>query len=443
MKQFDADRDAVIERAMHSGVESFIAVGSDLEHVQKCLELSETYDSVYASVGIHPHDAKEFTDDVYSSLREWSTKKKVVAIGETGLDYHYDHSPREVQRKVFGKHLELAGETGLPAIIHSREAKQDTLSILQESSITKGVMHCFSGDMDMAEQVMAMGLYISIAGPVTFQKSSRLREIAQAVPDDYLLIETDAPYLSPEPFRGKRNEPAYIRHTATVIAGLRGISFEDLARITTLNARRLFGIGTNIDKAAIAYKIRDSLYLNITNRCSNKCSFCIKFHSDYVKGHKLRLDHEPAEEEIIAAVGNPSDYKEIVFCGFGEPLYRLELVKKISSWIKEHGGKVRINTNGHANLIHKRDIIPELKGLVDRMSVSLDAHDQETYDRICRPLYRNSFGDVIDFIREAKKVLPEVQATVVDMQGVDLEKCREITGSLGVPLRVRSFNIVG
>ena len=443
MKVFDADRDAVIERAISAGVESFITVGSDFEHVKKCIGLSEKYPPVYASIGIHPHDAREFTGTIYSSLKKWSEKEKVIAIGETGLDYHYDHSPRETQREVFRKHLALAGESGLPVVIHSREAEQDTLEILRSSEISRGVMHCFSGDMDMAEQVMALGLHISIAGPVTFQKSVRLREIARAVPDDYLLIETDAPYLSPEPFRGKRNEPAYIHHTAKQVAELRGISFEDLARITTLNARRLFGIGIISEKAAIAYKIRDNLYLNITNRCTNKCSFCVKFHSDYVKGHKLRLDHEPTEDEIKEAIGNPSDYKEVVFCGYGEPLYRLEIVKKISGWIKENGGQVRINTNGHANLIHKRNILPELKGLVDRLSVSLDAHDQETYNRICRPVYKNSFSEVISFIREAKEAIPEVQATVVEMEGVDIEKCRQIADALGVVLRVRRFNVVG
>lgn len=443
MKQFDADRDAVIKRAINAGVESFITVGSDFDHVKKCIALSEKYDPVYASIGIHPHDAKDFTETIYSTLKEWSKKEKVIAIGETGLDYHYDHSARETQREVFRKHLSLAKETGLPAVIHSREAKQDTLEILRSSGINKGVMHCFSGDRDMAEQVMAMGLYISIAGPVTFQKSFRLREIARTVPDDYLLIETDAPYLAPEPFRGKRNEPAYIQHTARHIAELRGISLDDLARITTLNAKQLFGIGIISEKPAIAYKIRDSLYLNITNRCTNKCSFCVKFHSDYVKGHKLKLDHEPTEEEIMEAIGNPSDYKEVVFCGYGEPLYRLEVVKKIAGWIKEHNGQVRINTNGHANLIHKRNITPELKGIVDRLSVSLDAHDQETYNRICRPVYKNSFNDVIDFIRKAKEAIPEVQATVVEIEGVDIEKCRQITDILGVVLRVRRFNVVG
>ncbi|MEW6109790.1 MAG: TatD family hydrolase [Nitrospirota bacterium] len=443
MHQFDNDRDDVIQNAKDSGIEALVTVGSDLESTLKGISLSEQYDFIYASVGIHPHDAKDFSEKVCRKLKELTNKKKVVAVGETGLDYHYDNSPREVQREVFRKHIRLAKETELPLIIHSREAKDDTLNILRESGFNRGVFHCFSGDMDMAEQAMSMGFYISFAGPVTFAKSINLKEIATAVPDDYILVETDAPYLSPEPFRGRRNEPAYIRNTVRQLAELRKISFEDFARITTLNAKRLFGIGVMPEKAEIAYRIRDSLYLNITNRCTNKCSFCVKFRTDYVKGHRLRLVREPDEEEIKREIGIPSAYKEIVFCGYGEPLQRLDLVKNISKWVKEKGGRVRINTNGHANLIHKRDIINELKGLVDSISISLDAHDEVTYNKICRPLYRNAYKEVIKFIKQAKQVIPDVQITVVELEGVDIGKCRKIAEDLGVRFRIRRLNVVG
>ncbi|MEW6214163.1 MAG: TatD family nuclease-associated radical SAM protein, partial [Nitrospirota bacterium] len=368
---------------------------------------------------------------------------KVVAIGETGLDYYYENSPREIQRDVFRRQLLLSKETGLPVVIHSREAKKDTLEIIKESGVNKGVLHCFSGDIEMAEKAMAMGFYISIAGPVTFKNARRPREISKAIPDDYLLIETDAPYLAPEPFRGKRNEPSYLVHTARMIAELRGITIEDLSRITTINAKRLFRIGQMPETGEIAYKIRDNLYLNITNRCTNKCSFCVRFHTDYVKGHNLRLSDEPAEEELKDAIGDPSQYREVVFCGYGEPLLRLDLVKSVAKWIKQNKGKVRINTNGHGNLIHGRNILPELKGIVDGISISLDAHDEETYDRICKPFYKNAFREVIEFIREAKKYIPGVEATVVKLDGVDIEKCRAITDGLGVKLRIRKLNIVG
>jgi TatD DNase family protein len=443
MKEFGKDRDEVIARAEAAGIEALITIGSDLDGTLKGVDLAERHDHIYSSVGIHPHDAKDFTDKTYDLLKELTGKRKVVAIGETGLDFHYDHSPRDVQRRVFERHLLLAVETGLPVVIHSREANDDTLRIVRDSGVTRGVFHCFSGDMKMAEQVVAMGFCISLAGPVTFKKSLNLQEVARRVPDDALLLETDAPYLSPEPFRGKRNEPAYLVYTARKIAELRGISLQDVSRITTLNAKRLFGIGELPEKGEIAYQIRDSLYLNITNRCTNRCSFCVRFHSDYVKGHRLRLSHEPSEDELKEAIGDPARYKEVVFCGYGEPLERLETVKNIARWVKDHKGRVRVNTNGHANLIHRRNIIPELKGIVDSISVSLDAQDRDTYDRICSPVFPDAFDAVLSFIREVKEAVPDVQATVVEMPGVDVAQCRKIAEGLGAIFRLRKLDIVG
>lgn len=443
MKEFDPDRDRVIERAREAGLEAIITIGSDIESSRAAVSLSRKYDLVYASIGIHPHDAGDFEEKSYGELKELARDPRCVAIGETGLDYHYDHSPRDGQKEAMRAHLALAREMGLPAIIHSREAKADTLAILKESGITKGVLHCFSGDMEMAETAMGMGFYISIAGPVTFKKSIKLKETAARIPDDYLLMETDAPYLSPEPMRGKRNEPAYIVNTAKEIAHLRGISLEDIARITTLNAKRLFGIGALPVKGTIAYRIRESLYLNITNRCTNACSFCVRFYSDFVKGHMLRLGEEPTAEELVASIGAPTHYEEVVFCGYGEPLIKLDVVKEVSSWVKEKGGRVRINTNGHGNLIHGRNILPELAGLVDVLSVSLDAHDAATYEALCKPVYENAYQAVLEFIKEGRKYIPVVQATVVDKEGVDIKKCEEIARELGITLRVRKLDAVG
>jgi TatD DNase family protein len=443
MSQFDEDREAVIKRAREAGVRTLITIGSDIGSNPKAMEIAQANEDVYCSVGIHPHDAKDFSDEVYRKLSGWSDHKKVVAIGETGLDYHYDHSPRDIQRDVMRRQLGLALEKNLPVIVHSREAHEDSIAILEESGVKKGVMHFFSGDIRTAERIMSMGLYISIAGPVTFKKSTMLKEVARLVPDDYILLETDSPYLAPEPRRGKRNEPSYLLHTATEVAALRGVTLEDIARITTLNAMRLFGVGSLPDTGTIAYKIRDSLYLNITNRCTNRCSFCVRFRSDFVKGHNLRLREEPTIEELKAAIKEPSEYKEVVFCGYGEPFLRLDLVKELSSWIKQRGGRVRVNTNGHGNLINKRNILPELSGIVDELSVSLDAQDAETYDKLCLPSFEGAFEEVIGFIREANNFIPSVQTTVVDMEGVDMDKCRELASNLGVPLRVRKLHTVG
>jgi|WetSurMetagenome_2_1015567.scaffolds.fasta_scaffold00671_14 TatD DNase family protein len=458
MNEFNADRDTVIRRAKEVGLEAVINVGSDLPGCIGAVELSREYDFINAAVGIHPHDAKDFSEEIFDRIKAWASEghdplatmdsdgsvhaPKIVAIGEIGLDYHYDLSPRGKQREVFGAQLRFAKEAGLPVIVHSREAQEETLEILARSGVNKGVMHCFSGDMKMAEETLAMGLYISFAGTVTFKKAHELAIVAKSVPDERLLVETDAPYLAPVPYRGKRNEPAYVMETAKFLAGLRGVSIEDIDRITTLNAKRLFGIG-EADAGKIAYKIRDSLYLNITNRCTNKCGFCIRYQSDFVKGHNLRLEKEPTEKELKQAIGDPSSYREIVFCGYGEPTLRFDVIKSIAAWVKERGGKVRINTNGHGNVINKRDILPELKGLVDALSVSLDAQDGETYDKICRPVFKDAFAAVVDFLRGAKLHIPDVKATVVEMEGVDVEKCGQLCASLGIKLRVRKLDIVG
>lgn len=443
MPQFESDRDEVIQRARATGLEAIITVGSDIESSISALEIANKYDFIYCSVGVHPHEASRLDEHAIDRLRGLLSKKKIVAIGETGLDYHYMHSPKDVQKEAFRRQIRIALKNNLPLIVHSREAEKDTIDILKEEGVTKGVMHCFSSSPNMAEDAMRLGLYISIAGPVTFKNAKNLKEIAKSVPDEYLLIETDSPYLTPEPLRGKRNEPSFIVHTADEIARLRGVSIEDIYRITSLNAKRLFGIGEIPKEGTITYKIRQSLYLNITNRCTNRCSFCIRYHSDFVKGHMLRLRQEPSPEEIKSQIGDPKRYKEIVFCGYGEPLIRLDLVKDVASWIKSNGGRVRINTNGHGNLIHGRDILPELQGLVDSISISLDAHDEETYERLCAPAFKGAFRAVLEFIKESVRYIPDVELSVVDIEGVDIKKCKEIADSLGVRLRVRGLDVVG
>ncbi len=444
MSSFDGDIDNVIERAHGAGVQTMITIGSSSESIEKAAALTERYPSVYAAIGIHPHDAKHFTPAIYQQIRELSSNKKVVAIGETGLDYHYKHSPVDIQQEIFIKHIDLAKDLNLPVIIHSRDASDDVISIIKSENVSCGVLHCFSGDEKMAEAVISSGLYISISGTVTFKNAAALRSVIRTIPDDYLLVETDAPYLAPTPYRGKRNEPAYVTYTARTIAEIRGVSYEDIDRITTLNANRLFGLDSTQSTGQITYKIRNSLYLNITNRCTNVCTFCVRYQTDYVKGHNLRLSREPSDAEIVESIGaNAAVYDEVVFCGYGEPLMRLDTVINVSRHVKAHGGRVRVNTNGLASVIHKRDILPELSGLVDTISISLNAQDAATYQRLSRPPFEGAYEAVLKFIAAAKDNIPEVTATAVDAPGVDIEKCCEIAMSLGAAFRLRHLDIVG
>jgi TatD DNase family protein len=445
MREFNDDRDDVIRRAKEAGVEYIITIGTTVESSRDAVLLAEKHDSVYAAVGIHPHEAKDVLHPAYEILRHLARHRKVVAYGEVGLDYYYEHSQRAVQQRKFRDMLREAKELGLPVIVHDRDAHEDTLRILKEEWDPElgGVMHCFSGDAEYAKQVLDLGFYISLAGPVTFPKAEKLRATVKQIPIEQMLIETDAPYLAPQAYRGKRNEPAFVRLTAEEIARVKGLSFDDVARITSFNAMRLFGIGRAPQTGRITYPIRNSLYLNITNRCTAACTFCVRYFTDYVKGHNLRLQDEPSAGQLIEEIGDPTRYDEVVFCGYGEPLLRLDVVKAVAAEVKRRGGKIRIDTNGHGNLIHKRNILPELKGLVDALSVSLNAQDAELYDKISQPTFAGAYEAVKDFIREATKYIPEVTATVVTVPGVDVEACRRIAGDLGARYRVREYNVVG
>ncbi len=446
MREFNDDRDEVIRRAREAGVEYIVTIGTTVESSRDAVMLAEKHDFIYAAVGIHPHEVKDILHPAFELIRHLAKHKKVVAYGEIGLDYHYEYAPRNDQKRKFRDQLREARELDLPVIIHDREAHEDTLQILSEewSPDLGGVMHCFSGDAEMALRLIEMGFSISIAGPVTFPKAEALREAVRQIPIEHLLIETDAPYLAPQPFRGKRNEPAFVRHTAEMIAQVKGLSFDDVARITSFNAMQLFGIGTIPDKGMITYPIRNSLYLNITNRCTAACTFCVRYHTDFVKGHNLRLGEEPSAEELIRQIGDPKRYAEIVFCGYGEPMLRLDVIKTVAAEVKRRGGRVRIDTNGHANLIHERNVLPELAGLVDAISVSLNAQNAELYEKVSRPKFGMATYDAVkDFIREAKKYIPDVTATVVSVPEVDLVACRKIAEDLGAKFRVREYNVVG
>jgi len=243
-ERFDQDRQALIEGLPAKGISYVLNAGADMESSRRSIRLAEQYDFIYASVGIHPHDAVGMTDNDLDQLEKMAGHHKVVAIGEIGLDYFYDNSPREIQRERFADQLQLSSRVGLPVIIHSRDAHADTLDILKaHKSCLKGcVLHCYSGSWEMARVYLDMGFYISLGGPVTFKNSAKAVEVAKNIDINNLLIETDSPYLTPHPYRGRRNDPGMVRLVAERIAEIRGIDAETLAEATRKNACRLFGI---------------------------------------------------------------------------------------------------------------------------------------------------------------------------------------------------------
>ena len=441
---FKDDIDDVIKRAGEVGVEYIINVGTSVDTSVKSIELTKKYANIYASVGIHPNAASTVLADDWSRLEALAGESKVVAIGETGLDYYRDRSKKEDQKRLFHKHLELAEKHNLPVIIHNREASIDCLEIVRKySGRVSGVIHCFAGSRDDAEEFLELGFYISFAGPITFPKAENLREALKAVPVEKLLLETDCPFLAPQPKRGKRNEPSYLQYTIPVLAELYKLTVEDIERITTLSAKKLFGITQSDRKPEIAYVIRNSLYLNITSRCPNRCVFCSRETSPYVKGHYLGTDNEPTVEELKDAIGDPSGYDEVVFCGFGESTERLGVLKEIAGYLKEKGSKVRLDTNGLGDLINSRSISEELEGLIDTICISLNTNIEEEYQKLCHSEYDDPYPALISFIKKARGYIPDVMISIVGMPGIDVEACRKIADDLEVRFRVREYNNVG
>jgi TatD DNase family protein len=245
-EKFAADRDATIARAREAGVERMMAIGTgdgppDLE---AAVRLARAHEFIYATVGVHPHDAAKATPETFDRLAELAREPKVLAIGEIGLDYHYDFSPRDVQRGVFARQLQLAAHARKPIVIHTREAWDETLALIREHGLPfGGIMHCFTGGAKEAGQALELGFHLSFGGILTFPRADDIRQAAARTPEDRLLIETDSPYLAPVPHRGKRNEPAFLAETARRLAELRGVAPEDIARATASNFDRLFRLG--------------------------------------------------------------------------------------------------------------------------------------------------------------------------------------------------------
>ena len=242
--KFREDQDQVIARAREAGLELIVNVGYNVASARRTVQLTKEYDFIYGTVGMHPHDAKDLDGDSLRELRKLAAEPKIVAIGEIGLDYYYDHSPRDVQQRVFRRMIDLAREVKLPIVIHDRDAHEDIFRILKEEDAAEvgGIFHCYSGSWPLAKEAVEMGFYISIAGPVTFHNAKKVVEVVKEVPLEWLLIETDSPYLAPVPYRGKRNELAYMVKVAEMIAQIKGLDVEKVARVTTENGKRAFNI---------------------------------------------------------------------------------------------------------------------------------------------------------------------------------------------------------
>ncbi len=438
---FNGEVEQVIERAKSAGVNYILVPGTDLATSKKAIDLAEQFDMVYAAVGVHPHDTTEWDDSFLEKLEEFSKHPKVVAIGEIGLDYYYDFAPKDIQNVAFKAQIDLAIKVNLPIIVHNRESNEDIMNIVRSYKGTnlRGQFHCFAGTSEDAEELISMGHFVSFTGNITFKKADNIRETLKKVKLDKLLLETDSPFMTPVPYRGKRNEPSNIPLIAEKIAKIHEVGLDDVARITNYNAYRLFGIGKKPD-VSFVYKLKDSLYINVTNRCNADCVFCDRKGDAVISGYNLKMkkSEEPEAAEYIKLIGDPKKYKEIVFCGYGEPTIRWDVVKEISKYVKENGGNTRLNTDGHGNHINKKDITPELEGLIDIVSISLNSTDPEQYGKLMR-VSPEMHAEMLDFAKKAKKY-SRVVMSIVGLDEVDKEKAKDlVVNSLGVEFREREY----
>ena len=453
MRQFKADLEQVLEKAHAAGIIHIVTVGSTLAQSRRALKIAEKYGEVSAVVGIHPHDALEMDELAMEELEKLAGRKAVVGIGETGLDFFRDRSPRDIQEQSFRGHLTLAKKTDHPVVIHVRDAYTRALQILEEEGLPEkgGVVHCFSGTTRDAEAFLEMGLYLSFTGTVTYEgKKNRewTDKVLSVVPLERMMVETDSPYLTPHPMRGQRNEPAYVHLVAERVAAAKGLSVHDVARVTTRNCVGFFNLPVDLPSSKLAYTIRDSVYLNVTGSCTNACTFCKRSVNPVVKGHDLRLQRDPSPDEMLDALDSEGwqNRSEVVFCGYGEPTIRLPEVLQTASRIKEMkpSMKIRLNTNGLANLYHRKNIVPELTYAIDTVSISLNAQDSSTFEKLCRPsVGPDPYGSLLDFSRKCVTAGLDVVLTVVAHPEVDIEACRKIARDMSAGFRVREYNEVG
>ena len=441
LDNFKNDLDDVIQRAKNAGVGNIIVPATDIPTSKQAIALADKYDFIYAAVGVHPHDSKDWDDNFIDEIRTLASHPKVVAIGEIGLDYFYDFSPREKQLAAFETQIKLALELEKPIIIHNRESNDDIMEFARKYKTTalKAQYHCFAGTVENARELVEMGHFISFTGNITFKKADSLREVVKNVDTENMLIETDSPFLTPVPHRGKRNEPAYVKLTAERIAEIHNLTVKDVERTTSYNVHKLFGIGEK-PMLSYTYKIGDSLYINVTNRCNADCVFCDRKGEAVIKGYNLKMSksEEPEPEVYINEIGDPANYKEIVFCGYGEPTIRWNVVKEVAEYVKSKGGKTRMNTDGHGNFINKRDITPELKDVIDTVSISLNSVNPEQYANLMR-VDKELHAEMLDFAKKAKN-FSHVVMSIVGLSSVDTEKAKEyVTEQIGVDFREREY----
>ena len=436
-ERFCDDLDRVLVSAAESGVTGFLVPGISLESSRKAAFLCETRAGVYAAAGIHPNEFDPDYPDDFADIAEILLRPRVIAVGETGLDLYRPRASAELQTKMFRNHIRLAESLGLTLVVHSRNAEREVLDILGNDVAVPVIMHCYTGPPDVALEAAQRGYYIGFAGPLTFRGNNRLRDLAGSLPPDRILIETDAPYLSPEPLRGRRNEPSNVKYMADAISAIWDRDPVLTAETLMTNSLKALQLGP-FQRTDLVYLLYGNIYMNITGRCSNRCKFCIKDRADGIGGYYLAHHGEPLEgklESIIETL-SPSMGEELVFCGYGEPTMRPELLRRLARRAAGRGFTVRLNTNGTCLSWLSHEETVSLLEPFDTVSISLNASCAEEYNTICRPADGSAWDRLMEFIELAGS-LAFVSLTAVRYSGVEIESVEKLAKNLSLPLRIR------
>lgn len=440
--KFERDLERVLDRAKVAGVDRVITLGDSVAASRKAVALARRAPEVLAAVGVHPHAAAEWSDECLGQIEELLETPRVVAVGEIGLDYHHHHFGHEKQRHVFRSQLALARKHRLPVSMHCRESYADMIEDLRNSHGDEigGVCHCFSGTAEDAKALTEMGFFLGVGGTITYPKADELRSAIRGVGVQWVLLETDSPYLAPQSRRGRRNEPANLPITARAVAELLGETYRDIARITTYNTERAFRLSREHAPQCV-YVIANQIHVNITNACTNNCDFCIRHGDGIYRGHQVRLETPPDVDDIFKQVMQAGfePYRDVVFGGLGESLFRIDEILTVAKAAKQAGKRTILQTNGHGALIHGGGIWDRLEGVIDIYSVSLNAPDEKTYNSICHPIDpEHAFGATLDFVREGVRRGVKIAVTALDLPEVDIAATRALAAELGVELYVHS-----
>jgi TatD DNase family protein len=424
---FSEDIDDVVRRAVEDGVRAVVNIGYDPESARATAALVDKYDFFYGVLGTHPHDAAGHTLAYEIELKELLDRPRMIGVGEIGLDYYYDHSPREAQRKVFRRMLWMARLKDKPVVIHCRDAERDVLDMLASERMRfRGIFHAFNHGPAEATRATELGFHLGIGGVATFKKS-RLSEILHAIPLDRIVLETDCPYLAPTPWRGRRNEPAMVAQVVEALSRLHGLAPEEVVRQTTEN----FALAMRVEEKTLpppVYKIRNRVYIHTT--------------PDTEPGLLADLAAQAADDIAGSGEGpgGGSRAEEAVICGFYEPLDRIEQVMAVAERLRTKGVRVRVitGTRGHAAL--GRDAAQSLRGVIDGLTVRMYGTTPAQHEQVAMTgLGDAAFTSLTDCIESAVTAGIKTDCLFISVPKMKVERCRALADSLGAGCEVRRF----